>query len=92
METKQKRLWLLRPRDDLSEDDNPFFVPYGRALGFVVRAVTEDQARSLASRKQGDEGWNRLTSPWMLPEFTSCVELTPNGETEVVLRHTRGDD
>jgi hypothetical protein len=48
------KLWLLKPRKDLSLND-PWRPIYDMAFGFVVRAKTEGGARLMASKYGGDE-------------------------------------
>lgn len=70
------KLWLLQCNKD--------FGYYDTARGFVVRAATQDDARQLADQ----EGWDETDAihhPWLIPELTSCVELTAAGEPGVIL-------
>jgi len=53
-------LWLLRPREDLPVEDNPWEPWYDKAFGFVVRAKTEAIARQLANADGGAEVVERL--------------------------------
>ena len=88
------KLWLLRPMDGLAKNDNPWKPWYDKAFGFVVRAETEDEARSLAHADAGDE--NRGTflggkiadtnQPWKDAKYSTCVELLPEGAAEVVMK------
>ena len=41
------KLWLLRPREDLPYDKDPWEPWYDKAFGFVVRAETEERARAI---------------------------------------------
>lgn len=54
---------------------------YDAAWGFVIRAETEDRARELASEQACDEG----AKQWMSPQSSTCVELTVEGDEEVVI-------
>jgi hypothetical protein len=56
--------------------------PWDMALGFVIRAETEHEARTLASLACGDEG----KDVWMLQAKSVCIELTGDGYPIVVLR------
>ena len=70
------RLWILRPGDD----SLPPWIPYyNRVYGFVVRARSEDTARSLAASKCGDEG----PDAWLSSRSSTCVELRADGQEEV---------
>lgn len=44
---------------------------YGEAVGFVVMAVSEAQARELASKRAADEGPNA----WLQSDRSSCARL-----------------
>lgn len=87
-----KKIWLLQP---INPNAGPWSPWYDKAFGFVVRADTEAEARAIADRNGGDEcggyvRWEepmkRAHQPWLDPTLASCVELTGEGESEVVLR------
>ena len=82
------KLWLLRPVENLPEGDDPWEPWYDKAFGFVVRAETEDEARSLAHANAGDEKRNRRSSrqPWLDAKYSTCAELTAEGAAEMVIR------
>ena len=88
------KLWLLRPVDGLDKGDNPWEPWYGKSFGFVVRAETEDAARELANAEAGDENRGvfldvktaNTTQPWKDAKYSTCTELLPNGEAEVVMQ------
>lgn len=71
------KLWLLK----LVEAPEPRN-PWDCAFGFVVRAKDEDQARLLALMNHGDE----TEFAWRDPKQTTCVELTAEGEAEMIIR------
>ena len=77
-------LWLLRPVGGLTENNNPWDPWHNKAFGFIVRANTEDEARSLAHDEAGDENQG-LTNPWMSAKYSTCVNLTAEGTKEVVM-------
>ena len=79
------KLWLLKPSHLLPDDENPWEPWYDKAFGFVVRAETEEDARNYAAEYSGDEG----VPSWTNPALSTCVELTVNGNTEVILREFR---
>ena len=82
------KLWLLRPVPGLKENDNPWEPWYNKAFGFVVRAETEEKARSLANVNAGEENrliFSNTNKPWKDPNYSSCVELLSEGNTEVVM-------
>ena len=75
------KLWLLKPIDSKSPGWIP---PYDKIFGFVIRAETEEKARRLAQNNGGDE--TRFQSyPWMNRKESTCVELTPEGDDEIIL-------
>jgi hypothetical protein len=78
------KLWLLKPRDNLPENDNPWEPWDKKALGFVVRAETEAQARRLAHLHAGAENHSAIT-PWLEPDYSSCTELAAAGEPGIVM-------
>ena len=63
------KLYLLR-------QVNP--VGYDEYVGFVVRASSEEEARSLC--KRADEG-----DIWSDPKLTTCEEIPLVGEAEIIL-------
>lgn len=61
--------------------DQPEWKPwYDKLFKAVVRAETEQQARSLASECAGEEG----KSVWLDPAKTSCAPLDHDGEPGVL--------
>ena len=91
-----KKLYFLRLRYDLPEENNPWEPWYDKAFGFVVRAESEKQARELANRDGGAEcGPVRNTvyrtggDPWLDPEFSHCEVLTSDGDAGVIIQDFR---
>lgn len=80
------KLWLLKKRPDIDDGNNPWDVEYDVALGFVVRADSEAQARAYAHEKGGDETVD-LIKPWLSSEYTTCVELSCEGKSGVILQN-----
>lgn len=89
------KLWLLKPREDLSPKNNLWEPWYDKAFGFVVRAESEDQARQLANKNAGDEKFEQLegygASPgspnaWLDAKYSTCEELSADGKAEVIIR------
>lgn len=72
------KLWLLRA---LEPDKGPWGV-HDVAVGFVIRAELENEARYLASQNHGDEG----IIVWFDPKLVSCKELIMAGERGAILR------
>jgi hypothetical protein len=98
------KLWLLRPVDNLPDDANPWEPWYDKAFGFVVRAETEEGARRLATEEAGDEKhgprttsdedldrtyYSRDVKPWEQPSYSTCVELTAEGEPGIIIQDFR---
>jgi hypothetical protein len=87
------KLWLLRPRETLMDDDNPWEPWYDKAFGFVVRAETEEKARELITRdqKSGGFSWNdhygdEGPRAWADPKYSWCEEITQEGQEQVIIR------
>jgi hypothetical protein len=54
---------------------------FDRMFGFVIRAESEDKARSLAASNCGDEG----PDAWLSEGNSTCVELRADGPAGVIL-------
>lgn len=88
------KLWLLRPRDDLPENDDPWEPDYDKSHGFIIRAADEDQARAIAMQNAGDEKYGRrddmlgsdTTTPWLDGKYSTCDELSVDGEAGMLMR------
>lgn len=76
------KLWLLKARDDLQPGDNPWASPYDKPVEFVVRAVSEDRARQLAD---GERGVMLDVPAFLDPKYSTCTELSSDGNEAVVL-------
>lgn len=74
------KLWILRPIKHLPAD-NPWDPWYDRCFGMVVRAKSEPEARSLAGRKAGPEGFQA----WQDKALSTCKILSDDGPAEVVI-------
>ena len=78
-------LYLLKP----SEENKQAWIPwYDKAFGFVVRAESELEARTIANNDAGYESYGEQ-APWFDPLQSSCEILTANGEPSLVLRDFR---
>lgn len=66
------KLWKLARLGDVDYDVND---------GFVIRAESELAAREMASRTRGEEG----PGTWLAAKLSSCVEVTPEGDPEIIL-------
>jgi hypothetical protein len=87
-------LWRLTPRTDTLwwcvEGKDPWQPAYDRAFGFVVRAVSEEEARWQAHQAAGEEnGTISGVSPWLDVAYSNCEELRGDGSNEVVLVNFR---
>lgn len=93
------KLWLLRPLEKWSEsceeDGNPWHPWYDCTFGMVVRAPNEQAARQMAQDSGGFEtaGYSHeraaqmayRSQAWLSPEYSRCVELTPDGEPGIII-------
>jgi hypothetical protein len=88
------KLWLLRPVENLPDNDNPWDPWYDKVFGFVIRAETETEARNIAHTNAGDETeeifLNERISytpqPWKDAKYSTCIELLSEGPVEVIIR------
>ena len=91
------KLWLLRAKEDLPEDDNPWIPDWDKTFGFVIRAVTEEEARGLANVLGGEEnpegmyqiGSHNKVGPWLDPRYSTCTELTAEGPPGFIIQDHR---
>lgn len=74
-------LWILKPLPIPAKKDDPWEPWYDKTFGFVVRAISEWDAREIAAKNCGDEG----DLVWLDPAYSACDELTADGEAGVVL-------
>lgn len=79
------RLWHIFARGDLPEHDNPWNPWFDTAVGFVVRAETEQRARELANEMAGDE-CRRQDDAWTNSRYSHCHQLPVDGAEGVILR------
>jgi hypothetical protein len=83
------KLWLLEPRE-MDEKNDPWSPWYDKAFGFVVRAKTEAEAREFAHQSAAYENKEIVdVSPWLDPDYSSCVPLTHKGDNGVILADYR---
>ncbi len=88
------KLWILRPREDIKLNDNPWEPWYDKTFGFVVRAENEQKARELANENGGDENRGEFMrtkiantiTPWLDPDYSTCIELMPDGDEGLVMQ------
>lgn len=84
------QLWIIRPVENLPEQNDPWFEKYDIALGFVVRAESEGQARILADRFAGSNDGTfhngyRWVNPWLETDYSTCEPLSHEGEEGVII-------
>ena len=77
------KLWILRPVKTLNSPWDPW---YDKCFGMVIRAKSEELARSLASRYSGSEG----SEPWQNPIQSSCEILDREGPEVVLMLDVSG--
>lgn len=90
------KLWLLKPvaknlrGGPLTDPWEPWRAQcrrYDTAFGFVVRAESEEAARTHVadSHRTGVEG----ATSWLDPRWSTCKELSNEGEPIIILRDFR---
>ena len=84
------KLWILKPRTDIPEKEDPWIPWFDKCFRAVVRAETEEKARQLLA----DEGNGEETdpyykdialSPWLTASKSMCIELLTEGEAELII-------
>ncbi|MCP5004957.1 MAG: hypothetical protein GY941_13635 [Planctomycetes bacterium] len=84
------KLWILQAKDEeLQNNDNPWVPWYDRAFGHVVRAETEEDARKIAHENAGFENQREFMQPWKDQKYSTCVELSADGEHGLILTDFR---
>jgi hypothetical protein len=73
-------IYLLLP---VRPSDPPFEPVLDRNYGFVVRADSEEQARSLADDLAKSEG----AGTWLDPALTSCEPVDNGGPSVLLVRY-----
>lgn len=87
--------WILKPREDIDPEDNPWDPWYDKNFTVVVRANSENRARELAHDCAGDENRGYFLSrkisntntPWLDSEYSTCDILDAMGEESVIVVH-----
>ncbi len=79
------KLWIIKPVSIRPYKNDPWKPWYDKAFGFVVRAETELNARLIADQEAGDENRGDF-HPWLHPQFSTCLELSPDGDEEEIIR------
>jgi hypothetical protein len=87
------KLFILRPVDDLPIDDNPWEPWFDKNFGFVIRSASEEAARQIADANAQNENsatfmgrpLSQCLRPWLDPRYSTCSELTTDGDVGVVI-------
>jgi hypothetical protein len=85
------KLWILKPQTITRNRDNPWHVNWDCAIGFVVAAETEAEARMLAQKSGGDEtnhekqNFDKTFPAWLESKYSTCEELTASNVTAGVV-------
>lgn len=93
------KLWLLKKRSDLPNNDDPWYPEHDKNHGLIVRAETEERARRIAQDNASDEKEatemrqespgqvfvTRTFDAWLDPKYSTCTELSADGEEGVLL-------
>jgi len=96
-EEEREMLWLLRPKKNLGNDDNPWEPWFDKCFGFVIRAKGEKRAREYADTNAGDENRAeflrkqiaKTKHPWLNSDYTTCIPLTSEGPEGIVIKEER---
>ena len=89
------KIFELRPVENLKVGDNPWEPWYDKSFGFIVRAETETETRKIANENAGDENRGEFLNgkiantktPWLDKKYSTCVELTGEGEAEMIMEY-----
>jgi hypothetical protein len=79
------KLWLLRANDGLPKDEDPWEPWYDKNFGFIVRAASEEDARAITSANSRGDEMRKAHDAWTNPRYSTCLELTADGEAEVIM-------
>lgn len=78
------KLWQLTPTGHGHRRGGPWDPWYDLCFDMVVRAESEDDARAIAQRTEGQSD----RGEWLDPAESNCVELTVDGEPGVIIADT----
>lgn len=81
-----KKLYILRPLENLKKENDPWACWYNKSFGFVVSACSESEARSISAKNAGDEADYGFGNPWLNYRYSSCVELLAKDFDGVVIQ------
>jgi hypothetical protein len=84
-------IWILEPRTDLPENDDPWKPWFNRCFGMAVEASAEQEAREIAHEKCVccDQTILRDRRVFLDSRYTTCVELRPTGQSRLILADYR---
>ena len=86
-------IYLLKARDDLGDEDNPWEPWFDKNFALAVVARSEDEARRMAHEFAADENRGEFLGhkvsetkePWLHPEYSTCRIVDPNEESKVLV-------
>ena len=79
-------LYLLKRKEGLPRDDDPWIPWYDKCFSLVVRAENEEAARALADEKASHDFDE---NPWLNLKYSTCELLTGDGEKGVVIANVQ---
>ena len=89
------KIWILRPNQNLPEEDNPWNPWFDKCFGMIIQAETETSARHIADANGEDEtrdGHDNFTNtnisnhPWLNKRYSTCQELIATEDEKVILK------
>ena len=89
------KLWILKAKEDLPSDDNPWDPWYDKCFAMVIRAKSEIRARGLAhdyahAEKAGqflNQTIAHTTSPWTDSKYSTCdILYSSKGEETLIIQ------
>ena len=88
------KVFILRPKNELPVNDNPWEPWYDKIFGFIIRADNEKEAREIANENAGDENIGEFLSkktantntPWLDEKYSTCVEISNEGGKGLIMQ------
>ena len=86
------KLFLLKPREDLEDNGNPWEPWYDKCFGVVVRAESHTTARRIAEGHESGEASPTfgVVGAWTNSKYSSCSELKAQGSEGVIIQDIYG--
>ena len=86
------KLFLLKPKDGLEDNDNPWKPWYNRCFGVVVMADSPTAARHIAEEHEFGEASpsSGIVGAWTNSRYSSCSELKPQGSEGIIIQDIYG--